>query len=76
MGQIGWVSRLQDALNKNTFVPFRLRIQPIADPGWPCRSEVLLRLDDGDGGLLGPALFLPAAERYGLMPAMDKWVLN
>ena len=38
--------------------------------------ELLLRLRDEDGGVVLPGAFLPAAERYGLMPAIDRWVIR
>lgn len=38
--------------------------------------EVLLRLPDRRGGLHLPADFFPLAERYGLMCALDRWVLR
>ncbi|MEM7042349.1 MAG: PAS domain S-box protein, partial [Pseudomonadota bacterium] len=38
--------------------------------------EILLRLDGGDGDLLLPGAFIPAAERYGLMPTIDEWVVR
>ena len=41
-----------------------------------CHYEILLRLVDDSGNLIAPGLFLPAAERYGLMPAIDRWVIT
>lgn len=41
-----------------------------------CHYEVLLRLIDESGQLVAPGAFLPAAERYGLMPAIDRWVIT
>ncbi|MEL6322544.1 MAG: EAL domain-containing protein, partial [Cyanobacteria bacterium J06626_14] len=38
--------------------------------------EVLLRLKGTDGHLIAPGAFLPAAERYNLMPAIDRWVIQ
>src|SRR5690606_37634461 len=38
--------------------------------------ELLLRLHDEAGQLVPPGTFLPAAERYGLMPAVDRWVIR
>ena len=40
-----------------------------------CHYEILLRLIDDSGKLIAPSAFLPAAERYGLMPAIDRWVI-
>ena len=38
--------------------------------------EILLRLPDGNGGLISPALFIPLAERHGLMNQVDGWVVD
>lgn len=40
------------------------------------RCEVLLRLRDGDGTMIAPTAFLPAAERFGLMHQIDQWVVR
>src|SRR5690606_41229248 len=39
-------------------------------------NELLLRMRDEDGRTIDPAEFLPAAERYNLMPALDRWVAS
>ena len=38
--------------------------------------ELLLRLHDREDGIVLPGTFLQAAERYGLMPAIDRWVIR
>lgn len=67
---------LTDALEQQRF---RLFAQPIvalsADEPVVSRHEVLIRLLDADGRLIEPGGFVPAAERYGLMPAIDRWVI-
>ena len=40
------------------------------------RCEILLRLQDERGGLQPAATFLPLADRYNLMPAIDRWVIR
>lgn len=37
--------------------------------------EVLLRLDE-DGRIVTPDRFLPVAARYGLLPLLDRWVIE
>jgi EAL domain-containing protein (putative c-di-GMP-specific phosphodiesterase class I) len=44
--------------------------------GAPVHHEVLLRLRDRDGTLVPPMAFIPAAERYRLMPRLDRWVIR
>lgn len=68
---LNWAARIQDALNRRRFVLLGQRLQPVhvtAGPG----IEALLRMQDDDDTLLEPDLFLPSAERFGLMPALDR----
>jgi len=75
-GQMQWVSRLQSALDQDRL---RLYVQPIVPlhpgPGEKTHFEILVRLEEDDKIVL-PGAFLPAAERYGLMPRIDQWVVN
>lgn len=75
--EMEWISRLRDALDHERFTCY---LQPIVGIGNdhqnPEYYEVLLRLRDEDGGILAPGAFLPAAERFGLMPEIDKWVIR
>lgn len=73
---------LRDALEQDRF---RLYYQPIVDlndPAYPTvYYEVLLRVAQPDHAeesheLALPAVFIPAAERYGLMSAIDRWVIQ
>lgn len=77
-GEMAWVQRLHVALEENRF---RLHAQEI----WPLNDdiaeagahiEILLRLTDEDGSFVTPQSFIPAAERYGLMPSIDRWVVR
>jgi len=75
-GEMRWVSRINDALENERFV---LRFQPIV-PVLATNSacwnyELLLSMRDGDGALVSPGAFLPAAERYGLSVKIDRWVV-
>ena len=71
-----WLARLRRALEQDLFV---LHFQPIVSllDGRVTHHEALVRLaDDAGGRLVGPASFLPAAERYGLIGAIDRMVLD
>ena len=76
-GEIVWLQRLQSALKENLF---ELYAQPIvAVSGRPDAGpamELLLRLKDSDGAASQPLDFMQAAERYRLMPSVDRWVLQ
>ncbi|MCP4302920.1 MAG: EAL domain-containing protein, partial [Gammaproteobacteria bacterium] len=77
-GQVRWVQRLREAMEKNRFAIYAQPIKPIAeDINEPERMEILLRLRDPESRkLIPPGAFLPAAERYGLSVELDKWVVN
>lgn len=70
------IAEIQRSLDENTF---ELQAQPIVSlsrkPGAP-RFEILLRMFDKDGGKISTAAFFSAAERYQLMPQIDRWVVS
>jgi len=69
-----WLTRIRDALDHNQFV---VHSQPIVDvaSGEPVQEELLIRMRDGDGSIIAPGAFLPAAERYGLVYDIDMWMV-
>ncbi len=75
-GEIQWLQRLQSALKENRF---ELYVQPIralnAIENGPA-VEVLLRMRDETGVEYSPEEFMRADERYSLMPAVDRWVVQ
>jgi diguanylate cyclase (GGDEF)-like protein len=78
-GEMHWVERLQSALDRDEFALVAQEIRPVhyrgsgRAPGR--RFELLLRMKGPDGELVAPMAFIPAAERYGLMPRVDRWVI-
>ena len=77
-GQRQWIEKLNRALEENRFSLYTQKIVAIdekAEVSQRCRYEVLLRLQD-EAGAIAPDVFLPAAERYGLMPAIDRYVIT
>lgn len=75
--EMQWVPRIHQALAEGRF---RLYEQPIAPLGEPRaefeQAEVLIRLLNEDGVLVPAAAFIPAAERYGLIQSVDRWVVR
>lgn len=74
--EIAWSDRLKEAMKTNSLT---LYCQPIAsanDNRPSLRYEVLLRMQDAQQGVILPSRFLPAAKRYKLMPAVDRWVIE
>jgi diguanylate cyclase (GGDEF)-like protein/PAS domain S-box-containing protein len=76
-GDIQWLRQLQAALHEDKFM---LAVQPIIAMTGGVESgpaaEVLIRLPDGSGRIADTAEFLRPAERYQLMPQIDRWVVN
>jgi diguanylate cyclase (GGDEF)-like protein len=70
------VQRLHEALAKDRFVLFAQPILPLAVAGGEPRFEVLLRMLSETGEILPPEKFLSAAERYQLLPQIDRWVIR
>jgi diguanylate cyclase (GGDEF)-like protein/PAS domain S-box-containing protein len=73
--RVSLLQRVEAALEEGTM---RLFAQPIVDlaTGVAGRHELLIRLRDGLEPPLGPADFLPAAERTDLVHELDRWVLQ
>lgn len=75
--EIQWAAYLAEALETNRF---QLYYQPILSLNPACSEgehyEVLLRLRNRRGVLVTPDAFIPAAERYDLMPSIDRWVIQ
>ena len=74
--EMQWAARISNALDENRFELFRQTIQPLQANGEPgAHYELLIRMRDEAGQLIAPGLFITAAERYGLMTAIDRWVI-
>ncbi|WP_268797340.1 EAL domain-containing protein [Pseudomonas huanghezhanensis] len=77
-GEMVWIQRLHMALEENRFC---LYSQEIAALGCNADThnghvEILLRLRDESGRMILPDSFIPAAERYGMMTTLDRWVVQ
>lgn len=78
--EASWGRRIKQAMENDEFC---LYVQPIVEiggvqsPAGPnCfHAELLLRMNAG-GNIVAPGQFIPAAEHYGLMPAIDRWVVR
>lgn len=74
--EVQWLPLLHEALEHNRFT---LYIQPIRSLSAPAEQpyyEVLLRYISDTGEHLAPAHFMATAERFGLMSAIDIWVVT
>lgn len=72
------LSRITSALDENRYILYYQPIIPVCasheDRKQHC--EILVRMINTDGTLVQPAQFIPAAERYNLMPALDRWIIK
>lgn len=76
-GEIRWIAKIKQALEEDRFRLFYQSIVSADEPDLRATShEVLLRLFDENGQIVSPAEFIPAAERYQLMPTIDRWVVE
>jgi len=75
-GEMQWVHRLRQGLENNSFDLYCQAIVPLGEEASPSARfyEILVRVQDED--LVLPAAFIPAAERYHLMPSIDRWVIK
>ncbi|MFQ5548289.1 MAG: EAL domain-containing protein [Woeseia sp.] len=74
--EMQWAARINNALEENRFELFRQTIQPLQQEEHGAHYELLLRMRDEQGGIVTPGLFIEAAERYGITPSIDRWVIT
>ncbi len=75
-GEMQWVHRVNSALGEDRFRLFFQKVLPLSADEHEQYGEILVRLVDEQGKLVLPMAFIPAAERYQIMPAIDRWVLS
>ncbi|MGD8933886.1 MAG: EAL domain-containing protein [Gammaproteobacteria bacterium] len=75
--ELHWASRIADALEHKRFRIHAQSIHPLVQhPGDKPHIEVLVRMEDENGYLVPPSSFIPAAERYNLMGAVDQHIIR
>jgi len=74
--QMQWVNRIQSALREDQFRVYAQTIEPLGDTNENYHFEILVRLLGSDGAVILPGKFIPAAERFNLMPMIDRWVID
>jgi diguanylate cyclase (GGDEF)-like protein len=77
--QMEWISRMRAALEHDRFCLYGQKILALKaahedEPGE--HVELLLRMRDESGAMISPASFIGAAERFNLMPTIDRWVID
>ncbi len=74
--EMHWISRINEAMDENRMVLMFQKIAPNEKDNKYYHYEILIRLQQSDGVLIAPGSFLPAAERYNLMPRIDRHVVS
>jgi diguanylate cyclase (GGDEF)-like protein/PAS domain S-box-containing protein len=74
-GEMQWVEKIRLGIEENRFLLYGQLIVPTAHNNEGLHFETLLRYKDHLGNIIPPGAFLPAAERYNMAPALDRWVI-
>jgi len=76
-GQMHWAGRITKALEEHRMVLFEQPVVGIKDDVTEQKHcEILIRMRDEESSIIRPDAFIPAAERYNLMPTVDRWVIS
>jgi len=74
--EMQWVMVITKAFEEQRFALYRQKSVSLNPAITTQHYEVLLRMRSEDGEMVAPGEFLPAAERYGLAPSFDRWVIR
>lgn len=75
-GEMQWVEKIQQGLEQNRFCLYGQPIVSIANHEEGLHFETLVRYQEDSCRIVPPGAFLPAAERYNLASALDRWVIS
>jgi EAL domain-containing protein (putative c-di-GMP-specific phosphodiesterase class I) len=74
--EMQWATRINSAVEENRFELYRMPIMALQQEEHGRHYEILLRLRDESGRVVSPDTFMAAADRYGLTPNIDRWVVE
>ena len=74
--EMQWATRINSAIEESRFELYRMPILALQQEERGRHYEMLLRLRDEAGRMVSPDTFMAAAERYGLTPSIDRWVVE
>ncbi|HYG60957.1 MAG TPA: EAL domain-containing protein [Thermoanaerobaculia bacterium] len=80
-GEMQWIHRIHQAFAEHRFCLYHQSIEPLGPPAdgaldEPPFFEIFIRLREEGGRIVTPGSFIPAAERYHLIPSIDRWVVH
>ncbi|WP_432471705.1 putative bifunctional diguanylate cyclase/phosphodiesterase [Amphritea sp. HPY] len=73
--EMNWVARIHQGIEHDRFCLYAQKIVGLNRVEQGLHLEILIRYQQ-DETVVAPIEFLPAAERYGLAPKLDRWVIN
>ncbi|WOX06940.1 EAL domain-containing protein [Microbulbifer pacificus] len=71
-----WLAEIHAAIREDRLLLYRQPVVALQDKNRIHHYEVLVRMQGRDGDVISPGLFLPAAERYGIIDEVDRWVIR
>ncbi|WGL15003.1 EAL domain-containing protein [Microbulbifer bruguierae] len=71
-----WLTEIHAAIREDRLLLYRQPVVALRDKNRVHHYEVLVRMLGRDGDVISPGLFLPAAERYGMIDEVDRWVIH
>lgn len=76
-GEMSWVPKIHAALESSDLVLYGQAIESTNKTSSAVSHvEILVRMLAENGDVIPPGAFLPAAERFGIMPDLDRWVIE
>jgi len=75
-GEMEWASKINAALEHDRFLLYYQKVQPLSQNDGSNYYEFLLRMVNENGEIIAPMAFIPAAERFGTMSSIDRWVIK
>lgn len=75
-GEMEWAAKINSALERNGFTLYYQKVSPLIESEGGAYFEFLVRMVTEQGEIISPMAFIPAAERYGTMVAIDRWVVR
>ena len=74
--EMQWAAKINNALEESRFELYRMEIAPLQRHDSGAHYELLLRMKDETGKIVPPTEFILSAERYGITPQIDRWVVE
>ncbi len=76
VGQMNWVNKLNNALDEDRLIIHKQCIKSLQNDQIIAYCEFLVRMDDGDGNVILPGAFIPAAERFNIISELDRRIID